>query len=96
MIDEGQLDIKKAFDSERITANERDKTLEQLEKQNTIMKHIYKRYNPLTIKPAFTREMTIIRLYREMHLFDDIKGNNIILKPTKGKRLFKKLLMGYN
>ena len=87
MINESPLDIKKEFDIEKITVDERDKTLEEVEKQKLRIKHVYKRYNPETIKPAIKGENTLNRLYREMSLFDDIKHNNNILKPSKQKRL---------
>ena len=51
------------------------------------------RYNPVTIKPAIKGELSMKRLYREMQLFDDIKINNNILKPTK-KRLSKEIIKG--
>ena len=47
------------------------------------MKHVYKRYNLVTINPAIKGESTMNRLYREMSIFDDIKDNNNILKPSK-------------
>ena len=83
MVNESPLDIKKEFDSERVTADERDKTLEEVEKQKTRKNHVYKGYNLEAIKPEIKRETTTNKLYREMSRSDDIKYNNNIFKPSK-------------
>ena len=94
IINENTEDIKKAFDIEKINADERDKKLENMEKDKIKTNKILKRYNPVTIKPAIKKETFDKRLKREMQILEDIQTSKDSLKPSKRKLLQKEIING--